>query len=76
MADVKTASPEAAVVQSFQDQAADYLERYDPRTTAGHSFSVRKERVLELLRDVPAGVALPSWSSASTTTTAWTSRRR
>jgi ubiquinone/menaquinone biosynthesis C-methylase UbiE len=58
MADVKTASPEAAVVQSFQDQAADYLERYDPRTTAGHSFSVRKERVLELLRDVPAGVAL------------------
>lgn len=58
MADAKTASPEAAVVQSFQDQAADYLERYDPRTTAGHSFSIRKQRVLELIADVPPGVAL------------------
>jgi ubiquinone/menaquinone biosynthesis C-methylase UbiE len=58
MAEVKSASPEAAVVQSFQDQAADYLERYDPRTTAGHSFSIRKQRVLELLGAIPHGVAL------------------
>ena len=58
MAEVNSASPEAAVVQSFQDQAADYLDRYDPRTTAGHSFSIRKQRVLEILDDIPAGVAL------------------
>ena len=43
------ASPEAAVTRSFEEQAPDYLDRYDPRTTAGHSFSVRKQRVLELL---------------------------
>jgi ubiquinone/menaquinone biosynthesis C-methylase UbiE len=52
------ASPQAAVTQSFEQQAADYLERYDPRTTAGHSFSVRKQRVLELLDQIRPGRVL------------------
>jgi ubiquinone/menaquinone biosynthesis C-methylase UbiE len=57
MADVsRAASPQAAVTASFEEQAADYLARYDPRTTAGHSFGIRKQRVLELLEGVHGSV--------------------
>ena len=52
------ASPEAAVARSFEEQAPAYLDRYDPKTTAGHSFSVRKQRVLEIIDERGAGRVL------------------
>lgn len=50
---MNSASREAAVVRTFDDAASSYLRRYDPGTTAGHSFNVRRRRVYELLPHAP-----------------------
>ena len=55
---MRAASQEAAVVHTFDDVAPEYLDRYDPKTTAGHSFNARKVRVLEMLQRARPGVLL------------------
>ncbi|MSR85298.1 class I SAM-dependent methyltransferase [Candidatus Uhrbacteria bacterium] len=52
---IKPVTEQPRVTQFFDEFAPSYFSRYDIRDQDGHSFRIRKQRVLEEFKKLPAG---------------------